>query len=41
MVSIRHEGRDWKLKELYTKNKNVTRREVEIFIRVCEPCQQE
>lgn len=39
-VSIGHGGRDRMLKELSSRYKNVTRKDAEIFLQLCEPCQQ-
>ncbi|XP_060854887.1 KRAB-A domain-containing protein 2-like [Metopolophium dirhodum] len=38
--SIGHGGRDRMMSELSRKNKNITRCDVEVFLQLCEPCQQ-
>lgn len=38
--SIGHGGRDRMLKELSSRYKNITRHDVELFLQLCEPCQQ-
>ena len=38
-LAIGHGGRDRMLKELSPKFKNVTRRDIELYINLCEPCQ--
>ncbi|KAJ8720835.1 hypothetical protein PYW08_006300 [Mythimna loreyi] len=38
--SIGHGGRDRMLKELSTRYKNITRHDVELYLQLCEPCQQ-
>lgn len=39
-VSIGHGGRDRMIKELSRKFKNITRHDVEIYLQLCEPCEQ-
>lgn len=37
---IGHGGRDRMLKELSSRYKNITRHDVELYLQLCEPCQQ-
>ncbi|XP_066978151.1 KRAB-A domain-containing protein 2-like isoform X1 [Macrobrachium rosenbergii] len=39
-LAIGHGGRDRMLKELSPKYKNITRHDIELYIRLCEPCQK-